>query len=85
MSEMWYTKNVVWATGRPYRSGTGHGERCSCRRSPVPHPAIAQTALHNSKHDVLGKYWSYFNERNDMFAGRASFGRLLALVYSFRA
>lgn len=72
MSEMWYTTSVVWATGRPYRSGTGHGERRSCRRSPVPHPAIAQIALRNGKHDVQMKYWSYFVRKNGMLASCAS-------------
>ena len=77
----WYNFIVARATGWPHRSGTGNGEAASRRfeedkifHIPAAHPAIAQTALHNSKHNVLGKYWSYFNERNDMFAGRASFG-----------
>ena len=77
----WYNSLVARATKRPHRSGTGNGEADSCPlvwnerfHLPLAHPAIAQTALHNSKHDVLEKYRSYFNERNDMFAGRAPFG-----------
>ncbi len=72
----WYNGVVVRATERPYRSGTGNS-----RGGDIPvaarleaHPAIALTALRNSKHDVLGKYWTYFKERNDMFASRAPFG-----------
>ena len=48
--EKWYNTNVVRATERPYRSGTGF----------TAHPAIALTALHHCKHDVLRKYWTYF-------------------------
>lgn len=54
--EKWYNTNVVRATERPYRSGTGF----------TAHPAIALTALHHCKHDVLRKYWTYFKSERDV-------------------
>ena len=84
-----YNSNVIWATGWPHRSGTGSGEAESCPlvrndkfHFPAAHPAIAQTALHNSKHDVQMKYWSYLAQ-NDMIASCAShLGRHLVSMYS---
>lgn len=86
----WYNSLVARATKRPHRSGTGNGEADSCPlvwnerfHLPLAHPAIAQTALHNSKHDVQMKYWSYFTKVNDMIASCAShLGRHLVSMFS---
>ena len=80
-----YNSNVIWATGWPHRSGTGHkrGGDIPVAADSAAHPAIAQTALHNSKHDVQMKYWSYFTKVNDMIASCAShLGRHLVSMYS---
>ena len=85
----WYNFIVARATGWPHRSGTGSGEAESFPlvwneqfHIPAAHPAIAQTALHNSKHDVQMKYWSYLTQ-NDMLASCAShLGRHLVSMYS---
>lgn len=62
---------VVWrATARPHRSGTG----ADCLLCP---PRGRITNLHNGKHDVPQKYWSYFMNKNYMLASCAPLsGRL---------
>ena len=81
----WYNSFVARATKRPHRSGTGQkrGGDIPVAADFATHPAIAQTALHNSKHDVQMKYWSYFITENDMIASCAShLGRHLVSMFS---
>ena len=75
-----YNKFVLHGSGEPYRLGTGEDSL------PCP-PRSRITVLHDSKHDVHRKYWSYFTQTNDMVVGCAPHigAYLLVSVHSFRA
>ena len=74
--EMCYTMKVFHSHGKPYRLETD----MDCLPCP-PRGRIAD--LHNSKHGVLRKYWSYFIEMNGMVAGCAPLMGRLARIRVF--
>ena len=74
--KMCYNTKVFHSHGKTHRPETDmDGQPC---------PPRGRTAdLHNSKHDVLRKYWSYFIEMNDMVAGCAPLMGRLARIRVF--
>ena len=74
--QMCYNANVFHSYGKPYRPETD----MDCLPCP-PRGRIAD--LHNSKHGVLRKYWSYFIEMNGMVAGCAPLSGRLARIRVF--